>query len=163
VAKLRNPKRELFARELYFARAEGLSGRKAEEKAAKAAGYKGSALAKNAHKLAQHPDIKKRLAELAAPADEKQQKQIEATKEWARQRLAGIADVPLEPDDIRAADQIAALRLLAEIDGWKAPVRNEMTGPDGEPLPAAVVVEVVRFSNAPSPAPPQLATAPASA
>lgn len=31
-------------------------------------------------------------------------------------------------------DSIAALRLLAEIKGWKAPVRNEVTGKDGAPL-----------------------------
>lgn len=35
---------------------------------------------------------------------------------------------------IELYDSIAALRLLADIKGWKAPDKKELTGPDGQPL-----------------------------
>jgi len=40
----------------------------------------------------------------------------------------------IEHVEVRAWDKIAALGLLAKIRGWLAPVRAEVSGPDGGPL-----------------------------
>jgi hypothetical protein len=95
--------------------------------AARLAGYKGSGktFAANARKACNRSDVKARVAELRAPALEKVKEQIEINIEWANQKLATMANHELNADEIKATDQIAALRLLAQIHGWLAPEKIE--------------------------------------
>lgn len=95
--------------------------------AARLAGYKGSGktFAANARKACNRSDVKARVAELRAPALEKVKEQIEINIEWADQKLATMANHELNADEIKATDQIAALRLLAQIHGWLAPEKIE--------------------------------------
>lgn len=134
MAELRDPKLERFAKALYANLIVGMKRSEAADLAADVAGYKGSSRSSNARKRAQRADVKRRLIELAQPTTERERAQIDATKDWARQKLAGIADVELAGKDIKPSDQIAALRLLAEIEGWKAPEKRDVTVRDADKL-----------------------------
>lgn len=149
MSALRNPKRELFCRELALALADGMSGRQAETKAATAAGYSGSSLAKNAHKWAQQASIKRRLGELMERAVERSDHAIGVTVDWAIGKLKNIVDF----DDAipKTSDQIAAVALIAKLSNWKmAADKHEHAGPDGQPI-VPLIVEIVRFGDANSP------------
>lgn len=125
---LRDPRLELFAREYAQALAGGAKRCDAAYAAAAAAGYpKGSSWKANARKRSQRDDVQKRVAELTAPALEQAQETINATFEWATGKLAGIANHDLGEEAVKVPDQIAALRLLAEMHGWKAPERHDHT------------------------------------
>lgn len=95
--------------------------------AARIAGYKGSGktFAANARKACNRSDVKARVAELRAPALAKLQEKIDVTIDWASQKLATMANHELDPDEIKATDQIGALRLLAQMYGWLAPEKIE--------------------------------------
>jgi len=95
--------------------------------AARLAGYKGNGktFAANARKACNRSDVKARIAELRAPALEKVQEQIDINITWANQKLATMANHELDASEIKATDQIAALRLLAQIHGWLAPEKIE--------------------------------------
>jgi hypothetical protein len=95
--------------------------------AARIAGYagQGKTFAANARKVCNHPDVKARVEELRAPALAKVKKQIDISVEWAVQKLASMANHELSLDEVKATDQIAALRLLAQINGWLAPEKIE--------------------------------------
>lgn len=99
------------------------------EDAARIAGYKGSGktFAANARRNANRADVKARVAELRAPAMAKVQEQIDISVEWAAQKLAAMANHDLPTDDIKPSDQVAALRLLAQMNGWLAPEKVEHT------------------------------------
>lgn len=97
------------------------------EDAARLAGYqgKGKTFAANARRNSNRPDVKARVAELRAPYLEKVKEQIGISVEWASQKLATMANHELAADQIGANDQVAAIRLLAQIHGWLAPEKVE--------------------------------------
>lgn len=95
--------------------------------AARLAGYKGSGktFAANARKACNRPDVKARIAQLRAPAMAKAQELVGISAEWATQRLATMANHEIDTDGLKATDQIAALKLLAQMHGWLAPEKVE--------------------------------------
>jgi len=95
--------------------------------AARLAGYKGSGktFAANARKACNRPDVKARVRELRAPALARVQEQINISAAWAAQKLAAMANHDLPMDEIKASDQVMALRLLAQMNGWLAPEKVE--------------------------------------
>src|SRR6185437_1634288 len=95
--------------------------------AARFAGYKGSGktFAANARKACNRPDVKARVRELRAPALARVQEQINISAAWAAQKLAAMANHDLPMDEIKASDQVMALRLLAQMNGWLAPEKVE--------------------------------------
>lgn len=125
---LRDPKLEKFAQALASNIVAGMPRSAAAEHAAAIAGYAGRSMASNARKRAQRDDVKKRIAEILAPAAEKAHAAIEATVEWATTRLVNIASPDLGEEAIRTPDQIAAIKLLAQIKGWLAPEKTEHSG-----------------------------------
>jgi len=137
---LRDPKLEKFAKALASNIAAGRRRGAAAEDAAEVAGYRGSSRADNARKRSQRADVKKRVAELFAAAQQKADSPLAATIEWATRKLVSIIAIDLGVDAITVPDQIAALKLLAEMKGWKAPDKAEVAG--------SIVFQVV---NAPQP------------
>jgi hypothetical protein len=135
---LRDPKMEKFSQALLSNIAAGMPRSKAAHEAGLAAGYTGKSLASNSRKRAQRKDVKARMAELAAPAIEKAQESITATLDWAVDKLVRIAAPDLGDGAVRTPDQIAAIKLLAEIKGWKAPEKVAM-----EPLRIERIERVV--------------------
>lgn len=121
---LRNPQLERFALALLSNIAAGMPRSKAAHEAALTAGYKGKSVASNARKMAQRKDVKARLRELAAPIVEREREKIEATVEWATERLCSIAGPNLGDDALAVGDQINAMKLLAQIHGWLAPKKR---------------------------------------
>jgi hypothetical protein len=115
---LRNPKMEKFARALASDLAAGLPRTQAQENAAVTAGYTGRAIADNARKYARRPDVKRRVAELLRPMQEKAEALVEASLEWATHKLVSIAKPDLGEEAIKTTDQIAAIKLLAQLKGW---------------------------------------------
>jgi hypothetical protein len=64
---------------------------------------------------------------LRVPAEARTQERAEVTKDWARQRLAAIAAPDLGQRRTKVSDQIAAIKALAEMEGWKAPGEIDST------------------------------------
>ena len=128
MAALRRPKRERFAQEL----ALGKTAKEAAEKAE----YTGSlkSFAKNASKRARCPDIKRRVAELRAPGVQRAEHGVQVTREWMLEKLYRIANPDLPRSKIKVSDQIAAVRVTAQITGDLAPEKHEVGGPDGGPI-----------------------------
>lgn len=124
---LRDPKLEAFARHLLSNLVSGMARSKAAHEAGLAAGYGGKSVAANSRKRAQRRDVKVRMAELAAPQVARDDENLDATIEWATKRLVSIAAPDLGSDDLKALDQIAALKLLAQIKGWMAPEKRDVT------------------------------------
>lgn len=124
---LRDPKLEAFARHLLSNLVAGMARSKAAHEAGITAGYRGNSLAANSRKRAQRKDVKARMAELAAPKVAQDDEQLEATVDWAERRLVSIASPDLGSEDLKALDQIAALKLLAQIKGWMAPEKRDVT------------------------------------
>ena len=141
---LRDVKREKFAQALFENLAVGMKAAKAADLAAETAGYGGSSRAANARKRAKRADVKKRMAELAQPALEKAQKRIEATLDWTLERLTAIAGPDLGEEAIKVSDQIAALQLVARIQGYLAPERREITMVPDERSAAELKEELLR-------------------
>ena len=130
---LRDPRLELFARELVANIAAGMKRSAAAAKAAEDAGYpKTKSSAANARKRAQRKDVKGRMAELMAPALERAEVQTETSIEWAYTKLATIASYDLGEDAVKVPDQIAAVKLMAQLKGWLAPERLALAGADGQ-------------------------------
>lgn len=127
---LRDPRMELFARELAAKLAEGVPPSRAAVQAGEAAGYpnpKGKSFAPNCRKRAQRKDVKARIAELHAPALERAEQATGASIEWAATKLFNIADPDLGDDAIEVSHQIKAIEVLAKLKGWMAPERHELT------------------------------------
>jgi hypothetical protein len=125
---LRDPRMELFARELAAALAAGVKPSAAAKQAGQVAGYpnpKGKSFAPNCRKRAQRKDVKARVAEILAPALKRADDATGATVEWAATKLFNIADPDLGPDSITTPDQIRAIDLLAKLRGWMAPERHD--------------------------------------
>ncbi len=132
MAALRDPKLETFASALLGNIAAGMPRSKAAELAAETAGYRGKSLASNARKRAQRADVKKRMAELAAPALARAETLVAATVEWAANKLVSIAAIELGETAVEVPHQIAALKLLAQIKGWLAPEKRDVTVHDAD-------------------------------
>lgn len=96
--------------------------------AAKAAGYRGSALKDNARKWANEADVKARMTEIAAPVKPEVEPELLMEIGEAKQTLAMIAR------NCKPADRIQSIRQLCLMEGWEAPTRHEHTGKNGEPL-----------------------------
>lgn len=96
--------------------------------AAKAAGYRGSALKDNARKWANEADVKARMAEIASPVQPEIDAEFLMSIGEAKLMLAKIARAA------KPADRIGSIRQLSLMEGWDAPTRHEHTGADGEPL-----------------------------
>lgn len=124
---LSDPKLERFAQGLLTGLAQGFARGRAATEAAKAAGYGGTSLAHNARKRAARADVKARMAELAAPSQEASERAVVATLDQATRKLSEIAAPDLGNDALKVADQIAALKLLAQIKGWLAPEKRDLT------------------------------------
>lgn len=148
---LSDPKLELFAQELLKNLALDMPRSKAAEDAARAAGYTGKSIGPNARKRAQRKDVKARMIELAAPAVEARKAEIEATVDWAIGRCVDIASPDLGVKAIKVSDQLNALKLAAQILGWEAPAKTELTGKDGAPL-QPTRVEIIQLTDARHPA-----------
>lgn len=89
------------------------------------AGYaEGSAYRDNARKLANNPAVKARIAELQGQVAEKL---IDIKVEWIEQNVAEIAGVKIKADEITATNVLAANKLLAEIKGFMAPEKHDVT------------------------------------
>ena len=133
---LSNPKREAFAQHLLRNLIEGefQSRGKAAFAAAKAAGYRGSALADNARKWSNQADVKARMAELARPIEPEADAVLAMDVEGAKLRLAEIIRADSGLAKVKPADVIAAVRQLSAMEGWDAPKKMEHTGKDGAPL-----------------------------
>lgn len=104
--------------------AQGLARGKTVIEASQAAGYKpGSSFASNARKRANRKDVKARVLELQTVSG------VVAAADSAslQRKLLEIIDVPLVPDDVRTADRIAAMTLLAKIIGAMAPEKHDHT------------------------------------
>lgn len=84
------------------------------EQAGQVAGIKGAA---NARRHAQLAHIKKRVAELNAPAIARVQEQIIANKEWATKHCVEVANKAL-PGEPRVADGLQAIALAGKMNGW---------------------------------------------
>jgi len=128
MSELRDPRLEKFAQELLKNLASGLPRGKAQMAAAKAAGYTGSSLAHNARKKAGYPEVKARMAELAAPVQRKAGQEVVATVETAMTKLSRIAFAELGDGAIKVSDQIAAVRTMAQMQGWNAPEKTNLSG-----------------------------------
>lgn len=107
--------------------AQALAMGKSPEEAARLAGYqgKGKTFAANARRNSNRSDVKSRVAELRAPAIAKLKQDIAISVEWASQILAAMANHKLDLEELKATDQIGALKLLAQIHGWLAPEKVE--------------------------------------
>ena len=81
---------------------------------------KGSSLAHNARKKAGYPEVKARMAELAAPAQQKAEHEIAITIGAAEEKLWEIASVDLGKGAVKVPEQIAAIKTLAQLRGWNA-------------------------------------------
>jgi len=133
---LYNPRLDKFTREYALQLAAGVRRSTAAVRAAEAAGYprrsSPEAFASNARKRAARPDVQARVAELMAPALAKAQAELDATVERVTRNLVQILECPLDPADVRAADHIAAVRVLADLHGWNAPKKVAPTNPTGD-------------------------------
>ena len=144
---LRDPKREKFAQALYANLAAGMKHGAAADLAAEVAGYVGSSRYANAKKRAQRADVKRRLAELARPVAARTQEQIEATVEWAVNRLYAIASLDLGKEAIKTPDQIRAIELLAKIKGWMAPEKRDVTVHDASQVTDDDIVRLIAVES----------------
>ena len=113
---LSNPRHEKVAQEL--------ARFKSPVEASQAAGYPpGTSFAANARKRTQRPDIRRRVKEIQTVSG------VIAAGDsaWIQRKLVEIAEIPLNDEEVRPTDQIAALNLLAKIIGAMAPEKHEHT------------------------------------
>ena len=129
MAALSDPKLEKFSQALLINIAQGMPRSKAATAAAKTAGYGGTSVAANARKRATLPQVKKRMAELAAPAQRQAESEVVASVEDANRKLGAIAGVAVRSERVKPSDQVAAMSLMARINGWLAPEKTELTNP----------------------------------
>jgi len=69
------------------------------------------------------------MAELAAPGREASEKAVAITVGAAEDKLWGIASVDLGKKAMKVPDQINAIKTLAQLRGWNAPEKTELTSP----------------------------------
>src|SRR5262249_494835 len=109
--------------------AQALATGKTPVEAAKAAGYpQGSCFVTNARKRASRKDVKAMVAELQKPVKEKLAKTIEANFEWATKRLLEVGNLPIGMCNARASDKVRAIEVLANLHGWNAPQKTNVSG-----------------------------------
>jgi hypothetical protein len=125
---LSDPKLEKFAQALLVNLAHGMPRSKAAAAAARTAGYSGSSVAANARRRAGLPQVKARIAELARPAQQKAEQAVVATVETAMIKLSEIAFAELGDGAVKVSDQIAAFRAMAQMHGWNAPEKTNLSG-----------------------------------
>ena len=149
MSALRDPKRgEIRASAIRHNRAAGMRSGAAADLAAEVAGYEGASRATNARKRAQRADVKRRMAELAEPAQVRAIEQVNATVEWAIKRLTDIAGPDLGIDAIKTTDQLRAIELLAKINGWMAPDKQDVTVRDASQVTDDDIVRLIAFEPA---------------
>jgi len=68
------------------------------------------------------------MAELAAPVQRKAEQGVVATIETAMLKLSKIAFAELGDDAIKVSDQIAAFRTMAQMQGWNASEKTNLSG-----------------------------------
>lgn len=114
------------------------------EEASRQAGYKdGSSFRANARKRSHLPHIRARVAELQA----KEADLVSIDAAWIKRKASKIAGVEFESEDVKPADALAALNLLAKMtEGALVPQKSEVGGPDGGPVQ---VIEIVKFAVPP--------------
>jgi hypothetical protein len=121
MSALRNPKLEHVAQEL--------AAMRGAEEASRTAGYPdGSSFVSNARKRACRADVQRRVAELRAPEEQRRIDGVRTTREWLLAKCASIAGRDLGLEALKVSDQIAALKLMAQIEGWIAPERHDVGG-----------------------------------
>lgn len=115
------------------------------EEASERAGYDTTAasFASNARKRGCRADVKARVQELqqAAIPDV-----IGDASRFIKDRCFNIAAHDLGKAKTKVSDQIAAMALLARIDGLLAPTKLATTDPTGQ-HPAALTVQIVEFGE----------------
>ena len=193
---LHNPQHERFCQELHKLIWAGGKVKESRASAYQVVGYqtKPEYVIDNARKLANRPDVRARLDELAqqsavrascdagwammqikafvtaniddylSPPDSDGQRYTELGN-VSRDKLGLLSELSQEEtteprvgDELRSVrkvklklhDKIAALRLMAEIAGWKAPAKVAATNPDGTQSAPLQVIEIVRFTDAPA-------------
>jgi len=104
-------------------------------------------MASNARKRAALPQVKARMAELAAPAQQKAEHEIAMTVGAAEDKLWQIATVDLGKQAVKVPDQIAAIKTLAQLRGWNAPEKTALTNTEG----TGPVTYVVHYTREPIP------------
>src|SRR5882672_925941 len=107
------------------------------EEASRQAGYKdGSSFRANARKRSHRPDIKARVAELQA----KEADLVSIDAAWIKRKASKIAGVEFESEEVKPADALAALNLLAKMtEGALVPQKIAPTNADGDG-PASVEI-----------------------
>lgn len=97
---LRDPRMELFARELAAALNDAVPSSEAAEIAGKAAGYpigrRFKTFAANSRKRAQREDVQKRVAELRAPGIERAEQGLGITTEYLLAKLDNLTNFNIE-------------------------------------------------------------------
>jgi len=141
MAALSDPKLEVFSQALLVNIAQGMPRSKAAAAAAKTAGYGGKSIASNARKRAALPQVKARMAELAAPGQEVAEKAVAITVGAAEGKLWEFASVDLGKRAVKVPDQINAIKTLAQLRGWNAPEKTELTNPIKIERIARVIVD----------------------
>ena len=68
------------------------------------------------------------MAELAAPGREAAEKAVAITVGAAENKLWEIANVDLGKRAVKVPDQIAAIKTLAQLRGWNAPEKTDLSG-----------------------------------
>jgi hypothetical protein len=125
---LSDPKLEKFSQALLVNIAQGMPPSKAAVAAAITAGYGGSSIASNARKRAALPQVKARMAELAAPVREKTEQEVARAVEDAERKLWEIIRTDLGKKAVKVSDQIGAIKVLAQLHGWNASERTQVDG-----------------------------------
>lgn len=120
---LRHPKNERFAQALSLGRSYVDAAQEAEFKL-------GSSFESNARKRAQRPDVRHRVRELRASGELLAEYRALVTRDWMLYRLHCIADPDLGRDAIKVSDQIAAIKLSAQLTGDLVE-KIAPTSPDG--------------------------------
>lgn len=103
--------------------AQELAAGKTPLEASEAAGYPSAAssFASNARKRAQRADVRKRVREIRAPAIKRAEDGAGVTSEWMLTKLYKVANPDLGRKKTKVSDQIAAMRLAAQIKGLLVP------------------------------------------
>jgi phage terminase small subunit len=119
---LKNRRLEIFA--------QGLALGKDTYVAARDAGYNADAASfeANARQRASFPEVKARIKELQERAVEK----VSVDLGWILEKLMGIADIKLNPKEVRAGDILRAMDMIVKIKGYYAPEKREIIQRLGE-------------------------------
>lgn len=104
--------------------AQGLTRGKAAESAGEDAGYRGSSVRANSRKRANRKDVKERMIELSAPAQQQAEAMVLVDVTRAKSRLSEIIMAAVSwSETVMPKDVINAIKQLAAIEGWNAPTQ----------------------------------------